>query len=121
MAFQVVNHEGSVIISCATSLDLELVQPHSELYTRVPDGRRLIFSSADDPNMMQKGEVQATMYSGMEGQETHFKSSNRPANKYKKRNQVYMGEDHKCQVPISANKNYQAENIKGPVKPRKDM
>ena len=49
VTFQLVNHEGSVIVSCATSLDLELIQPHSELYTSVPDCRRLIFSSADHP------------------------------------------------------------------------
>ena len=39
VTFQVVNHEGSVIISCATSLELGLIQPHSKLHTRVPDGR----------------------------------------------------------------------------------
>ena len=84
VTFKVVNHEGSVIISCATSLDLGLVQQHSELYTRVPDGRRLIFSSADDPNKMQKCEAQATMYSGKEGQETQFKRSIRPAKNTKR-------------------------------------
>ena len=29
--FQVVSHEGSVIISCATSIDLNLIQPHRDL------------------------------------------------------------------------------------------
>ena len=110
-----------MIISCATSLELGLIQPHSELHTRVPDGRRLIYSSADDPNKMQKYEAQVTICSGKKAQETQFKRSNRPAIKYKKRNQVYMGEDHNCQVPISTDKNCQAENIKGPVKPKKDM
>ena len=86
VTFQVVNHEGSVIISCATSLDLTLIQPHSELYTRVPDARRLIFSSADDPNKMQKCEDQVTMCSGKKGQETQFKQSNRPAIKTKRKN-----------------------------------
>ena len=121
VTFQVVNHEGSVIISCATSLDLTLIQPHSELYTRVPDARRLIFSSADDPNKMQKCEDQVTMCSGKKGQETQFKQSNRPAIKNKKKKQVYKEEDQKSQVQISADKNCQDDNIKGSVKPKKDM
>ena len=70
---------------------------------------------------MQKYEAQVTICSGKKAQETQFKRSNRPAIKYKKKNQVYMGEDQKCQIPISANKNCQAENIKGPVKPKKDI
>ena len=32
-----------------------------------------------------------------------------------------MGEDQKCQVPISANKNCQDENIKQSVNPKNDM
>ena len=43
------------------------------------------------------------------------------SNAKRKKNQVYMEEDQKCQVPISADKNCQAEKIKGPVKPKKDM
>ena len=43
VTFQIVNHEGSVIVSCATSLDLGLIQPHSELNASVPDCVRLIF------------------------------------------------------------------------------
>ena len=43
------NHEGSVIVSCATSINLNLIQPHSELYSRVPKYGRLIYSCADDP------------------------------------------------------------------------
>ena len=49
-AFQVVNHEGSVIISCTTGFNLGLIQPHSELNASVPDCGSLIFSSADYPN-----------------------------------------------------------------------
>ena len=37
VTFQGVNHEGSAIVSCATSLDFRLAQPHSELNASVPD------------------------------------------------------------------------------------
>ena len=36
VTFQAVNHEGSVNISCATSLDLGLIQPHSKLNASTP-------------------------------------------------------------------------------------
>ena len=49
VTFQVVNHEGSIIVSCATSINLNLIQPHSEMNSRVPDYGRLIYSCADDP------------------------------------------------------------------------
>ena len=85
MTFQVVNHEGSVIISCATSLELGLIQLHIELHTRVPDGRRLMYSSADDPNKMQKYQGQVTICSVKKAQKAQFKRSNRPTKKYKRR------------------------------------
>ena len=44
-----------------------------------------------------------------QAQETQFTWSNGPAIKYKEKNQVYMEEDQKSQVPISADKNCQAE------------
>ena len=43
-------HEGSVIVSCATSINLNLIQPHSELNSRVPKYGKLIYSCADDPD-----------------------------------------------------------------------
>ena len=42
VTFQVVNHEGSVIASCVTSIDLGLIRPHSELNASVPYCGRLI-------------------------------------------------------------------------------
>ena len=47
VTFKVVNHERSVIISCATSLDLGLIQPHSKLNASIQDCGKFIFSSAD--------------------------------------------------------------------------
>ena len=52
--FQVINHEGGVIISCATNLDLGLIQPNSKLNASVPDCGRLIFSSADHHKQVPK-------------------------------------------------------------------
>ena len=50
VTFQIVNHEGNVIISSATSIILNLIQIHSELNSRVPDCGKLIYSFADDPD-----------------------------------------------------------------------
>ena len=50
ITFQVVNHEGNVIVSCGTSLNLGLIQPDSKLNASIPDCGSLIFSSADHPN-----------------------------------------------------------------------
>ena len=46
-SFHVVSVEGSVIVSCATSINLNLTQTHNELETNVPDCARLYYSSAD--------------------------------------------------------------------------
>ena len=48
VTFQVTSHEGSVIISCATSLELGLIQPHRKLDV-VPEKGSLIYSKADLP------------------------------------------------------------------------
>ena len=63
VTFQVVNHEGSVIVSCVTSLDLGLIHPQNELNASVPDCGRLIFSSADHPNKYQSKKIES-MFEG---------------------------------------------------------
>ena len=60
VTFQVVNHEGSVIVSCATSLDLRLIQPYSKLNASIPDCGKLIFSSADHPNKYQNKMIESS-------------------------------------------------------------
>ena len=60
MTFQVVNHEGSVIVPYATSLDLGLIQPLSKLNASIPDCERLIFSSADHPNKYQNKKIESS-------------------------------------------------------------
>ena len=48
VTFYVASHEGSVVLSCKTSLTLNLIHPHSNL-DQVPDSASLIYSSADCP------------------------------------------------------------------------
>ena len=60
VTFQVVNHEGSVIVSCVTSLDLGLIQPHSELNASVPDCGRLIYSNSDHPNKYPNKKIESS-------------------------------------------------------------
>ena len=56
-----VNHEGHVIVSCATSLDLGVIQPLSELNASIPDCGSLIFSSADHPNKYKYNKNESTL------------------------------------------------------------
>ena len=51
--FQVISVEGSVIISCAKSINLNLIQIHNQLNNKIPDCAGLIYSSADDPDKHQ--------------------------------------------------------------------
>ena len=48
VTFQVTSHEGSVVLSCKTSLGLSLIQPCSNL-DQIPDSASLICSNADHP------------------------------------------------------------------------
>ena len=48
VTFQVISHEGSVIVSCATSLELSLIHPHTNL-EELPEEGLLIYSKADMP------------------------------------------------------------------------
>ena len=80
VTFQVVSTEGSVIVSCATSISLNLIQIHSELSSSLPECRKLIYSCANDPNKKQKCQAQVTVCSGKKGQKTQFKQSNRASN-----------------------------------------
>ena len=48
VTFQVTSHEDSVIILCATSIDLNLIQPLRDLDV-VPKEGSLIYSKADIP------------------------------------------------------------------------
>ena len=47
VTFHVTSHEGSIVLSCATTLDLCLIQPHNNLDS-IPYSASLITSKADD-------------------------------------------------------------------------
>ena len=55
VTFHVTSHEGSVVLSCATTLELSLIQPHNNL-DFIPSSTSLISSNADHPrkNKSQK-------------------------------------------------------------------
>ena len=72
--FQVVGAEGSVIISCATSINLNLIQIPNQLNAKIPDCARLVYSSADAPyknHYKEQQNAKELMFSGKKGQETH--------------------------------------------------
>ena len=48
VTFQVVNTEGSVTVSCAATISLNVIQIHSELNASVLDCKKLIYSYAGD-------------------------------------------------------------------------
>ena len=73
--FQVVSVEGSVIISCATSINLYLIQIPDQLDTKIPDCARLVYSSADAPyknHYKEQQNAKELMFSGKKCQETRM-------------------------------------------------
>ena len=49
ISFQVTSHEGSVVLSCVTTLELDLIQPCNNLENSIPSSASLISSKADYP------------------------------------------------------------------------
>ena len=72
VTFQDVNHEGSVSVSCATSIDLNLIQPHIELNSRVPSYGRLIYSCTDDPENASTGRWSPVYIGAMMHQQERY-------------------------------------------------
>ena len=65
--FKVISVEGSVIISCATCINLNLIQIHNQLDTKIPDCAGLVYSSADAAYKHQykkKQNAKKPVYSG---------------------------------------------------------
>ena len=57
VTFQVTSYEGSVIASCATSIELGLIHPHTNL-NEVPEEGSLIYSIADMPKNKKNKKCQ---------------------------------------------------------------
>ena len=58
VTFHVTSHEGSVILSCATSIKLGLIHPHTKL-DEMPEEGSLIYSKADMPKKQRNRSCQA--------------------------------------------------------------
>ena len=72
--FEVVSAEGGAIISCATSINLNLIEIPKQLDTNISDCARLIYSSVDAPGKHQykvKQNVLRTKNSNKKYQEAH--------------------------------------------------
>ena len=73
--FHIVSVEGSVIISCATSINLNLIQIPNQLDNKIPDCAGLIYSSADAPDKHQykvQQSVLRTIVPSKKYQEAHM-------------------------------------------------
>ena len=63
VTFHVTSHEGSVIVSCATSLELGLIHPHRNL-DELPEEGSLIYSRADMPKKKKNKNCQTESIKG---------------------------------------------------------
>ena len=114
--FQVTSHEGSVIISCASSLELGLIQPQRGLDV-VPEKGSIIYNKADLPvkqkNKKKSRDKQSHTVSRVEEKEVQCK------NKKVKTN----SKQQQCQAPVFNKKNVKLKKSVDmqPVKPQKGM
>ena len=76
VTFQVTNHEGSVIVSCATSLELGLIHPHRDL-NELPEEGSLICSRADMQKKNKNKNCQAEKYVHMQSEKPATSSRNK--------------------------------------------
>ena len=131
VTFQVTSHEGSVIITCATSLELGLIQPHRNLDV-VPEKGSLIYSKAAMP-VKQKNKKSAPV-NKLSHSVKSSKMQSHTVSKVEEKEVVRCinkkvetkSKQQKCQTPIHTvfnNKKCQAErNVNmWPKKPKKDM
>ena len=63
VTFQVTSHKGSVIVSCATSLELSLIHPHTNL-DELPEEGSIICSKADMPKKKKNKNCQSESIKG---------------------------------------------------------
>ena len=121
--FQVVSIEGNVIISCTTSINLNLIQIPKQLDTNIPDGARLMYSSVDAPGKHQYKVQQSVL---------RTKSSNKKYQESHRRLQKFIPEgysrlcsDRTCQstrcYKINCNPKRQKIFCNQSVKSRKDQ
>ena len=97
--FHIVSIEGSVIVSCDTSINLNLIQIYNELDTNIPECARLYYSSANKPraNQEQQKKVDHTVKCDKNCQDTNL-GAQIPARKHKQT--VTYSNKHKPSIPI---------------------
>ena len=116
VTFLVVSHEGSVIISCATSIDLNVIQPHRDLDV-VPQIGSLISSKTDLP-MKQKNKNSRDEQSPKVSRVQKIEM-----NQYVNHKLQIKSKQQQCQSTVLKGKNFQAEKCvhMWPKKPTNDM
>ena len=62
VTFQVVNTEGSAIVSCVINISLNLIQIQGELNASVPDGEQLVYSCVDDPEKYKYKKIKSSVH-----------------------------------------------------------
>ena len=127
VTFQVTSYEGNVIILCATSLVLGLIQPHTDLDV-IPDKCSLMYSKADLPmkhkykkstavyklsNTVNSSKLQSHAVSNVEETEVILCMNKEVQTKSKQQ---------QCQAPMFNDKKHQVEKCDmQPKKPKKDV
>ena len=126
VTFQVTSHEGSVIVSCETSLELGLIQTHGD-FDVVPDSGSLIYSKTD-PLVKQKYK-KSDLVSKLRGNVHSREMQPPPVSRVK---ETEVNQCVKEKVPIqdeigkqkckanAHDKNCQITNMQ-PLKPQMDM
>ena len=94
VTFQVTSHESSVIVSCATSLELSLIHSHTYL-DAVPEEGSLICSKADMPNQKRNKSCQAESIKGSVKPKKDMQSEKPAINS---RNKIPRYLDKNCQA-----------------------
>ena len=121
--FQVGGVEGSVIISCATSINLNLIQIPKKLDTNIPHCARMIYSSVYAPGKHQykvQQSVLQTKSSNKKYQEAHMWPQKSISEGYSR-----LFSDKSCQSTrcnkINCNPKRQKISYNQSVKSRKDQ
>ena len=131
VTFQVTIHEVSVIISCATSLELGLIQPHRNLDV-VSEKGSLIYSKADMPEKQKNkksapvNKLNESVMSSKMQSHTVSRIEEKEGVQCKKKRKLKQKCKQKCQAPsptLFNDNNCQAErNVNmQPKKPKKHM
>ena len=113
--FHVVSVEGSIIVSCATSVNFNLIQIHNELDTNIPHCARWYYSPANKSrtNQEQQKEIDHTAKCDKNCQDLNVRAQ-MPA-KTHKRTMKYSKQNKPC-IPIrnqEDDKNCQYKCVKG--------